>query len=27
VVWKYLKESTLGKQYGQVFLDNTKHWK
>jgi hypothetical protein len=20
-------ESSIGKQYGQVFLDNTKHWK
>jgi mannose-6-phosphate isomerase-like protein (cupin superfamily) len=23
----YEKESSLGKQYGQVFLDSTKHWK
>ena len=23
----YETESRLGKQYGQVFLDNTKHWK
>jgi quercetin dioxygenase-like cupin family protein len=23
----YETESTIGKQYGQVFLDNTKHWK
>ena len=23
----YETESSIGKQYGQVFLDNTKHWK
>ena len=23
----YEKESSIGKQYGQVFLDSTKHWK
>ncbi len=23
----YEKESSIGKQYGQVFLDRTKHWK
>ncbi|MGZ5551700.1 MAG: hypothetical protein ACXWE7_13025, partial [Nitrososphaeraceae archaeon] len=22
----YKTESSIGKQYGQVFLDNTKHW-
>jgi quercetin dioxygenase-like cupin family protein len=23
----HMKESNIGKQYGQVFLDNTNHWK
>jgi hypothetical protein len=23
----YETESSIGKQYGQIFLDNTKHWK